>query len=98
MNINILNIKRNKAIGKAMKEGKIVYKDIFDHKGPILFFIQMIGQYICDGRFGIFLLQILALFISNIFLYKSACFFTTNKKALLSIFDFLNNLHILLKL
>lgn len=72
-------------IGKAMKEGKIVYKDIFDHKGPILFFIQMIGQYICDGRFGIFLLQILALFISNIFLYKSACFFTTNKKALLSI-------------
>lgn len=73
-------------IGKAMKEGKIVYKDIFDHKGPILFFIQMIGQYICEGRFGIFILEILALFISNIFLYKSVCFFTTNKTALLSIF------------
>ncbi len=73
-------------IGKAMKEGKIVYKDIFDHKGPILFFIQMIGQYICEGRFGIFLLEILALFISNIFLYKSVCLFTTNKNALLSIF------------
>lgn len=72
-------------IGKAMKEGKIVYKEIFDHKGPILFFIQMIGQYICEGRFGIFLLEILALFISNIFLYKSLKLFTTNKKALLSI-------------
>lgn len=73
-------------VGKAMKEGKIVYKDIFDHKGPILFFIQMIGQYICEGRFGIFLLEIFALFISNIFLYKSLCLFTTSKNALLSIF------------
>lgn len=72
-------------IGKAMKEGKIVYKDIFDHKGPILFFIQMIGQYIYEGRIGIFILEILALFVSNIFLYKSARFFTTNKKALLSV-------------
>lgn len=72
-------------IGKAMKEGKIVYKEIFDHKGPILFFIQMIGQYICEGRFGIFLLEILSLFISNIFLYKTISLFTTNKKALLSI-------------
>lgn len=72
-------------IGKAMKEGKIIYKDIFDHKGPILFFIQMIGQYIYEGRIGIFILEIFALFVSNIFLYKSALFFTTNKKALLSV-------------
>lgn len=72
-------------IGKAMKEGKIVYKDIFDHKGPILFFIQMLGQYIYEGRLGIFLLEVLALFISNIFLYKTTCLFTTNKKSLLSV-------------
>lgn len=72
-------------IGKAMKQGSIVYKEIFDHKGPILFFIQMIGQYIGEGRLGPFILEILFLFISNIFLYKSVCFFTTNKKAILSV-------------
>ncbi len=72
-------------IGKAMKEGKIVYKEIFDHKGPVLFFIQMLGQYICDGRFGIFILEVFTLFVSNIFLYKSISMFTTNKKSLISI-------------
>lgn len=68
-------------IGKAMKEGKIVYKDIFDHKGPILFFIQMIGQFICEGRFGIFILEVFSLFITNIFLYKATNLLTSNKKA-----------------
>lgn len=72
-------------IGKAMKEGKIVYKEIFDHKGPILFFIQMIGQYINEDRFGIFTLEVISLFITNLFLYKSIILFTSSKKALLSV-------------
>lgn len=72
-------------IGKAMKEGKIVYKEIFDHKGPILFFIQLLGQFIYEGRLGIFIIEVFTLFINNIFLYKTICLFTTNKKALLSI-------------
>lgn len=72
-------------VGKAIKEGKILYKEIFDHKGPILFLIQMIGQYICSGRFGVFILEIISLFITNLFLYKTLTFFTSNKKSLLSI-------------
>lgn len=72
-------------IGKAMKEGKIVYKEIFDHKGPILFFIQMIGQYIHEGRFGIFILEVFFLFISNLFLYKSINLFTSDRKSIICI-------------
>lgn len=72
-------------IGKAMKEGKIVYKELFDHKGPILFFIQMLGQYICEGKFGIFILEVLFLFITNIFLYKTVSSITTHRNSLISI-------------
>ncbi len=72
-------------VGKAIKDGKILYKEIFDHKGPILFFIQMIGQFICNGRFGIFILEVVSLFITNLFLYKTLIFFTSTKKSLLSI-------------
>jgi len=31
------------SIGEAMHEGKIPYKDIFDHKGPLIYFINYIG-------------------------------------------------------
>ena len=30
-------------IGKGILEGYIPYVDLFDHKGPILFFIQALG-------------------------------------------------------
>ena len=31
-------------VGKMLKDGKVLYKDIFDHKGPVFFFIEYIGQ------------------------------------------------------
>lgn len=49
-------------IGKSVANGKLMYSDIFDHKGPVLFFIQYIGWSI--GKiFGIFLLQCINLTI-----------------------------------
>lgn len=71
-------------IGKAMKEGKIVYKEIFDHKGQF-FFIQMIGQFIYEGKIGIFVIEVFSLFITNLFLYKTICLFTSNKNAFISV-------------
>ena len=50
--------------GKLVKEGMIPYKEVFDHKGPLMFFIQYIGQMICDKRLGIFILQIIFMFFS----------------------------------
>lgn len=50
--------------GKAMKHGYIPYIDLFDHKGPYFFFLQEIGQIICEGRLGAFIIQLLNLFIS----------------------------------
>ena len=46
-------------IGKAWYLGNIPYKDMFDHKGPIIFFIDMIGFYIANGsRYGVLFIQI----------------------------------------
>ena len=55
-------------IGKGIIEGKILYKDLFDHKGPIMFFIQAIG-YCISGHLGIFFVQCIFGAINIIFLY-----------------------------
>lgn len=60
-----------KTIGLAMAQGKMLYVDIFDHKGPILFFIQALGQWLIPGKWGIFLIQILADALTFTFLYRT---------------------------
>lgn len=46
-------------IGKGITEGKLCYVDLFDHKGPILFFIEALGWKI-GGRTGIWLIECIA--------------------------------------
>ena len=36
-------------MGTAMAKGYVPYSDIFDHKGPLLFLLQMIPQLFADG-------------------------------------------------
>jgi len=55
-----------KTMGLGILEGKIPYRDLFDHKGPVVFYINALGQLIMSGRQGIFLLQIISLSISLI--------------------------------
>lgn len=56
-------------IGKGITEGKVVYKDLFDHKGPILFFIEAFG-YFFGGRTGIFILQCIFGLVNLFLSYK----------------------------
>lgn len=72
-------------MGKAIVNGFVPYKDIFDHKGPILFWIEALGQLICEGKNGIFLLQVLSLFVTNIFIYKISRMFSNEKESYLSL-------------
>lgn len=57
-------------MGRAVLEGKRLYVDIFDHKGPILFWIEAVGMII--NRYGLFLVQIFFLVI-NLVLCKRMC-------------------------
>ncbi len=56
-------------IGKYWAEGFLPYVDLFDHKGPIIFFINAVG-YAIRGRTGVFLLQILFLAAAEAAAYR----------------------------
>ncbi len=59
-------------IGKAWYLGKIPYRDMFDHKGPFIFFVDLIGFFITGGKthFGVSIIQILFLFCTITAIYK----------------------------
>jgi len=44
-------------IGKAWSLGKLPYKEMFDHKGPIIFFIDMLGFVFTGEKSGVAILQ-----------------------------------------
>lgn len=58
-------------IGRGMCEGKMCYVDLFDHKGPIMFFIEALGWKI-GGRTGIWLIECVAMLIS-VFAVEGIC-------------------------
>ena len=58
-------------MGKLLLQGKVPYVDLFDHKGPILYFIQALGLWLGGGKIGIFVLQVIVNTISFTYLYKT---------------------------
>jgi membrane protein implicated in regulation of membrane protease activity len=61
-------------IGWQMTEGKIPYRDIFDHKGPVIYFWNMLG-YGLHPMLGQWFLEFCALFVSAILAFKMGCRF-----------------------
>lgn len=67
-----------KTMGLAILQGKVPYVDLFDHKGPFLYFINALGQWMIPGRNGILVLQLISLSITLVFLFKMARLFVNN--------------------
>ena len=42
-------------MGLAMLQDKVLYLDLFDHKGVIIYFINAFCQWLVPGRWGLFL-------------------------------------------
>lgn len=59
-------------IGARMHEGLVPYKDLFDHKGIILYFIQYISLLIPQHSIGLWLVELINIFLFSIFIYKIA--------------------------
>lgn len=70
-----------KIIGIGILEGKVPYRDLFDHKGPVIFFINALGQLISPGRAGLFLLQTVSLSCAFALMYKISRLFSSVKKS-----------------
>ena len=60
-------------MGKGIVHGMVPYRDLFDHKGPLLYFIYAVGYLMSPTSFiGVFVLQIISMYIALLFLYKTA--------------------------
>ena len=68
-----------KTIGIGILEGKIPYTDLFDHKGPILFWLNALGL-LC-GRVGLFSLEVIFFSAMLVCAYRIARLYTNESKA-----------------
>lgn len=60
-----------KLVGKFWAEGLFPYVDIWDQKGPLIHAINALGYKCFGSDIGIFLIQIVSLYIAAIFIYKT---------------------------
>ena len=67
-----------KTIGLGIVQGKLPYADLFDHKGPLIFYIDALGISL-GGTAGIFMLQVLSMWASLFLIWKTVSLFTDSK-------------------
>lgn len=58
-------------VALVMKRGGMMYRDVFDHKGPVIFLLNRLGMLI-DYRNGIWIVEILSLYITAVCTYQIA--------------------------
>ena len=66
------------ALGKYWLEGFLPYKDLFDHKGPLLHLINTLG-YVIYPRAGVMVLQIIFLYLSCLFIWRAMELYSSSK-------------------
>jgi hypothetical protein len=59
-----------RVIGNAWLNGAVPFRDLFDNKGPLHFFIQMLGSMLDRGKMGIYIIESMFLWFSVILLYR----------------------------
>jgi len=68
-------------ISQGIIRGQLPYKELVDNKGPLTYFINVPGLFL-GGFTGIWITELLILFVSVLFAYKTALFFSDRRKAL----------------
>lgn len=70
-----------KQMGLSILQGKELYTDLFDHKGPIIFFVNAIGQWLISGKMGLFVLYSVYISFVLYLWYKISRLFVENRVA-----------------
>jgi len=73
------------SITQGVTRGHALYKDLADNKGPLLYFLSVPGFFL-GGITGVWITELIIIFISFLFMYKTALLFTNIKTALLTVF------------
>ncbi len=70
-------------MGKSIGEGLVPYRDLFDHKGPVLYFLFFIASLISKSSFfGVWILEVISVAGLLYFSMQSAKLFVENKKVI----------------
>ncbi len=58
------------ALGMSVEKGLVLFRDVFDHKGPLQFFIYAFAHYTGCFKLTVFLLEVVACTIDLFYIYK----------------------------
>lgn len=71
-------------VGRAMNKGLVLYRDVFDHKGPLFLMIfALLAPISRHSLLGLYLLQTICLGTSLLFLFKTARLFVSHTASLI---------------
>jgi hypothetical protein len=85
--------------GWRILNGEIPYRDIWDHKPPLIYYINALGEFLTpNSLWGIWLLEFLSLFIASYIGYRIFKFVFGKSSAVLSTFYWLITLFFILRL
>lgn len=71
--------------GYAMNRGELMYANLFDHKGPVIFIVNYLG-YLISGSLGIKFLYLFCTFLFFVISFLISKLFTGNKQSILVLF------------
>lgn len=66
-------------VGNALNQGRVLYTEIIDNKGPLLYLINALGLFI-NYDFGMFYIEYIFLCLGSFFAYKTAMMITKNNR------------------
>ncbi|MCR5503745.1 MAG: hypothetical protein K6F53_12130 [Lachnospiraceae bacterium] len=71
-------------MGKGMMNGLVIYRDLYDQKGPYLYLLNGLAYLISRKSFlGIFLFEVAAATVSLYYIFKTAAIFCKEKTAII---------------
>lgn len=72
--------------GKGMVEGKVMYRDLYDHKGPLLFALHALCALICSENFlSVWVLEIIVFAVFLLIAYKFIVLYANERFAFFSL-------------
>ncbi|MCL1994464.1 MAG: glycosyltransferase family 39 protein [Spirochaetes bacterium] len=72
------------AITQGLSRGFVLYSELADNKGPVLYFMSLPG-FLVAGLTGVWVTQFVLMYISLFFMYKIALLFTGTKTSFLTV-------------
>lgn len=71
-------------VGKSVANGSVLYRDIFEQKGPLLYFVYVIAYWISANSFlGAYFIELVCGFVFLLFAWKTMRLFVGDKALLL---------------